>query len=233
MHGNIVEHWAAKMTQIVFVLVKREKKNRARREWMLGKHKHNFKWILRSSRTCSPYYLKRWRCQCCFFCHQVSKNNDVITKPSHPGCRAFSQSAFDSLIIALSCTVTLADAFCFVCLQDDGAWSADAGPELDFSGGWPGHCCGELLRFYAPHSLAYPYTNLYKLACDQFPSCPTVVINWFNYTHAALEKCVCERSEGGEMIIRSHACACTVPTYCACVKVSKTCTFVPKNMLRL
>lgn len=51
----------------------KRKENRARREWMLhlqsGKHKHNFKWILRSSRicvpTCSPYYLKRWWCQCC------------------------------------------------------------------------------------------------------------------------------------------------------------------------
>lgn len=152
----------------------------------------------------------------CFFCQQVSKSNDVITKPSHPGCWVFTQSAFDSLIIALSCTVTLAVAF-FVCLQDDGAWSADAGPELDFSGGWPGHCCGELLRFYAPHLLAYPYTNLYKLACDQFLSRPAVVINWFNYTHTALEKCVCECSEGGEMIIHSHTCAYTVPTYRMCV----------------
>lgn len=32
MHGNIVEHLAAKMTQIVFVLVKREKKKIEREE---------------------------------------------------------------------------------------------------------------------------------------------------------------------------------------------------------
>lgn len=38
-------------------------------------------------------------------------------------------------------------------LQDDGVWSADADPELDFSGSWPGHSSGELLQLLSPDSL--------------------------------------------------------------------------------
>lgn len=41
-----------------------------------------------------------------------------------------------------------------------------------------------------------PNINLCERACNQFPSRLTVVINCFNYTHAALEKCILARAGG-------------------------------------
>lgn len=51
-----------------------------------------------------------------------------------------------------------------------------------------------------------PNINLCERACNQFPSRLTVVINCFNYTHAALEKCILARA-GEEMIIQRCVCA--------------------------
>ena len=110
---------------------------------------------------------------------------------------------------------------CFVSLQDDGVRSADAGPELDVSGSWPGHRCGELLHPPQPSAGCFtPNINLCKRACNQFLSRLTVVMNCFNYTHAALEKCILAR-EGGKrwlyntvyvlMFMYLHLCeTCTV-----------------------
>ena len=42
-----------------------------------------------------------------------------------------------------------------------------------------------------------PNINLCKRASNQFLSRLTVVINCFNYTHAALEKCILAAREGG------------------------------------